>query len=58
MHFYEPFYVKWLKYEQELSQKGVKNMAKDISDSEESMLTNDQRAALKKLKEGLQQGKK
>jgi len=37
----------------DLSKKGLKEAAKNISKREEELLTNDQKEALKKLKDGL-----
>ena len=54
MEFYLKFYTKWNDYYEELSKRGVKEMARDITSREEQMLTNDQKEALKVLKEGIE----
>lgn len=53
LNFYQQFYSKWEQYYTELSQKGVRGASKDISEREEQLLTQDQKDALKMLKEGI-----
>jgi len=53
IEFYRKFYNKWEEYYMDLSKKGLKEAAKNISKREEELLTNDQKEALKKLKDGL-----
>jgi hypothetical protein len=53
IQFYNQFYDKWEQYYVELSGKGLKQAAKNISQREEELLTGDQKEALKKLKDGI-----
>ena len=52
-HYYPKFYDQWSLYLKQLEQGGFQSVAKPIDPSTESLLTQDQKEALKNLESGV-----